>query len=375
MEQNPLKELGRLGQSVWLDYISRELISGGGLRRLIDEDGLCGMTSNPAIFEKAINGSSVYEADIRALAQRGKDVQAIYEELALGDVRAAAEVFAPVHHSSGGLDGYVSLEVDPRLAHDAAGTIAEGRRLWAALDRPNVFVKVPATKEGIAAIRALIAEGININVTLLFGIPRYREVIEAYLGGLEERKAAGKPVGSVRSVASFFVSRIDTLVDQMLEGMIAAGGPEKELAASLRGQVAIDSAKVAYLIWKEAFKGQRFGRLGAQTQRLLWASTSTKNPAYSPVKYVEALIGPETVNTMPLETIEAYRAQGQPRSRLELDQAEAGWALRRLAELGIGIDEVTQKLEDEGVDKFIKPFAALLGSIEKAAARAAHPVA
>ncbi len=374
MNDNPLKELGKLGQSVWLDYISRDLIAGGTLRRLIDEDGLRGMTSNPAIFEKAINGGKVYEQDMRALAASGKKVMAIYEDLAINDVRSAAEVFRPVFDSTKGLDGYVSLEVDPRLAHDAQATIAEGRRLWSVLDRPNVFVKVPATAEGLVAIKSLISDGININVTLLFGLPRYREVIIAYLEGLEARKAAGRPVSSIRSVASFFVSRIDTLIDQKLETLIASGGPDAELAATLRGQVAVDSAKVAYLIWKEAFGSERFGRLGAQTQRLLWASTSTKNPAYSPVKYVEALIGPETVNTMPLETIEAYRAHGQPRSRLELDSAEAGWALRRLAEIGIDIDEATAQLETEGVEKFMKPFEALLGSIEKATARAAHPV-
>jgi transaldolase len=375
MNDNPLKELGKLGQSVWLDYISRELIAGGALKRLIEEDGLRGMTSNPAIFEKAISGSPVYDGEIRALAGQGKDVAAIYEALALGDVRSAADVFRPVHGSSGGLDGYVSLEVDPRLARDADATIADGRRLWAALDRPNVFIKVPATREGLKAIRTLTAEGINVNVTLLFGVPRYREVVEAYLAGLEARKAAGKPVSSIRSVASFFVSRIDTLVDQMLEGIIASGGPESELAASLRGQVAVDSAKVAYLHFKDAFGSPRFRKLGAQAQRLLWASTSTKNPAYSPIKYVEALIGPDTVNTMPLETIEAYRAHGQPRSRLEQGEAEAGWALRRIAELGMDIDAITQKLEDEGVEKFVKPFAALFGAIEKAAARESHPVA
>ena len=366
MEENNLKQLGTLGQSIWLDYISRELITGGELQRLIREDGLRGMTSNPSLFEKAIVDSQDYDADIRTMAIAGKDSKAIYEALSLQDVQSAADIFRPVYEETDGIDGYVSLEVSPHLAHDAQGTIAEARRLWAALDRPNVFIKVPSTTEGLEAIRQLISEGINVNVTLLFGLTRYRQVAQAYIAGIEERLAQEKPVHGVVSVASLFVSRIDAVVDPMLEKIIAQGGSQAQLAKAARGQVAIASAKAAYQIYKEIFGSESFTKLmsrGARVQRLLWASTGTKNPDYSDVKYIEALIGTNTVNTAPIKTLDAYRDHGEPSARLEQDVAEALHVLQSLPGLGINIDEVTQQLEDEGVEKFNKPFDHLLEAI------------
>ena len=366
MKENPVRELGKLGQSIWIDYIRRDLITSGSLTRLIEDDGLRGMTSNPAIFEKAIAGSTVYDEEIRDLARKGNDVMTILEELTLHDVRSAADEFRQVYAASGGRDGYVSLEINPHLAHDTRASIDEGRRLWEALDRPNVFIKVPATIEGLPVIRQLISEGINVNVTLLFDVPRYRGVAAAYIEGLEARLAAGKDLHSVASVASFFVSRIDSLVDQQLKGIVARNEAQAVAAQSLLGQVAIDNARSAYLTYKATFSEERFRRLeakGARTQRVLWASTSTKDPSYSDVKYVEALIGPETVNTMPVETIDAYRDHGHPAARLESERSNTGWALRRLAEVGIDMEAVARRLEDEGVEKFNKPFDSLLDTL------------
>ena len=369
MKDNPLRKLGTLGQSIWLDYIRRDLIASNELRRLIEEDGLRGMTSNPSIFEKAIAGSHDYDEDIRAMVLEGKGVKAIYEALSQRDVQSAADEFRPLYDKTEGMDGYVSLEVNPHLAHDTKSTMEEARRLWAALDRPNVFIKVPATVEGLPVIRQLISEGININVTLLFGIPRYQQVVEAYLAGVEARAAQAKPVKAVASVASFFVSRIDSMVDPLLEKRIAQGGEGADLAKMLHGQVAIASAKAAYQIYKEIFNSDRFRKLadkGALTQRLLWASTGTKNPEYSDVKYVEALIGRDTVDTVPVETLDAYRDHGEPRIRIEQEVAKAGRMLDRLPELEINIDNVTQQLEDEGVEKFSKSFDKLMATLEKA---------
>jgi transaldolase len=368
MKDNPLKQLGTLGQSLWLDYIRRDLIVSGELRRLIEEDGLRGMTSNPSIFEKAIVESHDYDEDIRAMVLEGKSVKAIYEALSQRDVQSAADEFRPVYDLTDGRDGYVSLEVNPHLAHDTKGTLEEARRLWAALNRPNVFIKVPATADGLPAIRQLISEGINVNVTLLFGLPRYRQVAEAYIAGIEARAAQGKAVKHVASVASFFVSRIDTLVDPLLDKLIAQGSEQAELAKKVHGQVAVASAKAAYQIYKEVFGSDRFKKLadrGARVQRLLWASTSTKNPDYSDVKYVESLIGPDTVDTAPIETLDAYRDHGDPKARLEQDVEEAGWVLERLPELGISIGKVTQQLEDEGVEKFDEPFDQLMETLAK----------
>lgn len=368
MKENHLKQLGTLGQSIWLDYIRRDLITGGELRRLIEEDGLQGMTSNPSIFEKAIAGSHNYDEDIRTMALDGKDCKAIYEALSQCDVQGAADEFRTVYDKTDGKDGYVSLEVNPHLAYDTNGTITEARRLWTALNRSNVFIKVPATTEGLQAIQQLISEGININVTLLFGLPRYRQVAEAYITGIEARLAQGKSVKYVASVASFFVSRIDVLLDPLLEKIIAQGGDKLQLTNQVHGKIAIASAKVAYQIYHEIFSTDRFKKLadqGARSQRLLWASTSKKNPKYNDVKYVEALIGVDTVDTIPVETLNAYRDHGKPKVRLEQDIEEAKNILQRLPALGINIDKVTQQLEEEGVEKFNHPFDKLMETLVK----------
>ena len=368
MKNNPVRQLETLGQSIWLDYIRRDLIAGGGLRRLIEEDGLRGMTSNPSIFEKAIADSHDYDADIRSMALEGKGAMAIYEAISQRDVQSAADAFRPLYDGTDGKDGYVSLEVNPHLAHDTHGTLQEARRLWGALNRPNVFIKVPATTEGLPAIRQLISEGINVNVTLLFGLPRYRQAAEAYIAGIEARSNQGKPVKHVASVASFFVSRIDTLVNPMLEAIISQGGKAADVAKDALGQVAVASAKMAYQIYKEIFDSDRFKSLASQgvgVQRLLWASTGAKNPDFSDVKYVEALIGPDTVNTAPVETIDAYRDHGDPQARLEQDMFEAARVLSLLPELGISLDTVTQQLEDEGVAKFNQPFDKLMEILAK----------
>ena len=368
MNSNRLTDLATLGQSIWLDYIRRDLITSGKLRHLIEVDGLRGMTSNPAIFEKAIVESHDYDDDVRTLTVEGKGAEAIYERLSQRDVQSAADEFRPLYEKTDGREGYVSLEVNPHLAYDTNGTLAEARRLWVALDRPNVFIKVPATAEGLPVIQQLVSEGINVNVTLLFGLPRYRQVVEAYIAGLDARAAEGKPLEHVASVASFFVSRIDALVDPLLEKAGAAGGKEAYLARKLHGQVAIASAKAAHQIFKEIFGRDRFERLasqGARAQRLVWASTSTKNPNYSDVKYVEALIGPDTINTVPLETLEAYRDHGDARAQLERDVKEAHRVLEQLRQLGIDLDKLTRQLEEEGVEKFVAPFDKLMETLTK----------
>lgn len=365
-KDNPLVEIEKFGQSIWLDYIKRDLIVTGKLKKLIENDGLKGMTSNPAIFENAFAKSDDYVKDIKNLATQGHDLNAIYTNLSERDVGDAADVFRSVYDKTDGKDGYVSLEVNPHLAHDTEGTLAEAHKLWKDLDRPNVLIKVPATKEGLPAIKQLISEGINVNVTLLFGVPRYQEVAEAYISGLEERAAKGLPIDHIASVASFFLSRIDVMVDPMLEKL----KDSNPLAKDLHGEVAIASAKAAYHVFAQMFNSDRFKALeskGARVQRLLWASTSTKNPAYSDVKYVEALIGDDTVNTVPVETFDAYRDHGQPASRLTDSCDGLVDKFHRLNELGINIDEVTQKLEDEGVDKFNKAFDQLFEALKKSA--------
>jgi len=367
LKENPLLKLKSYGQSIWLDFIRRGMITSGELQRLIAEDGLSGVTANPSIFEKAIDGSHDYDDAIRQLAGQARRALEIYETLAVEDVRAAADLFRPVYEATGGRDGFVSLEVSPRLAYDIVGTLREARRFWAALDRPNVLIKVPATEEGLPAIRQLTAEGINVNVTLLFGLPRYRQVAEAYLGGLEERAKKGQPLDGISSVASFFLSRIDVLLDPRLEKIMQADGHAK-LAATLHGQVASASAKIAYQIYREVFESERFRALagrGAKSQRVLWASTSTKNPAYSDVKYVEPLIGPDTINTMPLETLEAYRDHGRPALTLEKDVPAAYQVLELLSEVGIDLDRATQQLEDEGVRKFDDALTSLLQTLSQ----------
>ena len=360
MRANPLRELGKLGQSVWLDFIDRDLLTGGGLDRLIDEDGVAGLTSNPTIFERAIGRSHAYDGSIRA--GLSADARSLYEGIALEDVRAAADRFASLYRESDGRDGYVSLEVSPHLAQDTEATVHEARRLWSAFDRPNAMIKVPATAAGLPAIQQLIETGININVTLLFGLDRYREVVDAFLAGLESRTASGKPIDRVASVASFFVSRIDTLVDRLLDASAS------ESARAIRGQAAIASARLAYQHYKQWTAWPRWRRLrerGARTQRLLWASTSTKDPAYSDIKYIEALIGPETVVTVPPETLTAYRREGHPAPRLENDLLEAVALPDALGRCNIRLDAIAAQLEREGVQKFKEPFDALLAALER----------
>ena len=370
MHSNPLAEIQQFGQSIWLDFLHRRILDSGELKRLIEEDNIRGVTSNPAIFQKAIGDSDVYDEEIRRLAVKGKSADEIYETLVVGDIQMAADLLRQMYDKSEGAHGFISLEVNPHLAHKTEESITEARKYWSLLDRPNVLIKIPATQEGLPAISTLISEGINVNVTLLFGLPRYRKVAEAYISGLEEREARGKPLANISSVASFFLSRIDVLVDPLLKKKRDAGGREGELAGSLIGKVAVASAKKAYQIYNELFTSERFLRLadkGARTQRVLWASTSTKNPDYSDIKYVEPLIGPETVNTMPEETLDAYRDHGNPAARLEEDLDKSEKVLADLAAVGIDIDRVTQQLEDEGVEKFNRPFDKLLQSIEQRA--------
>ena len=368
MKDNPLLKLEAFGQSIWMDFIRRGTISSGELKQLIEEDGVSGMTSNPSIFEKAIAGSHDYDAAIRKLALERKSVDQIYADLTVEDIQRSADLFRPVYDRLDGSDGFVSLEVSPYLARDTDKTIADARQLWASVARPNVMIKVPATIEGLPAIQRLIAEGINVNITLLFGLSRYRQVAEAYIAGLETLAAKGKPLKSVASVASFFLSRIDVLLDPMLEKTMAINKSKADLAATFHGEVAILSAKEAYQIYQEIFDSERFGKLkaqGARTQRLLWASTSTKNPAYSDLKYVEALIGPETVDTVPLETLAAYRERGKPASRLTSEAVKASGTLRRLCEVGIDLDAAAQQLEDEGIEKFAKAFDQMMNTLEE----------
>ncbi|HEU0106268.1 MAG TPA: transaldolase [Vicinamibacteria bacterium] len=369
MTSNALKKLAELGQSVWYDYIRRDLYQGGELQRLIQEDGLSGMTSNPTIFQKAIAETGLYDDAIRRLSGRGLAAGPLFEALEVEDVRAAADVFRPVFEGAGGGDGFVSIEVNPALTHDTSGTIDEARRLWQACDRPNVMVKIPGTSEGIAAIRACLAEGININITLLFSVARHREVMEAYLSAMEQRVAAHQPADRIRSVASFFVSRVDTLVDRKLDTM-ASGGPEERRprARALRGKIGIANARLAYEAFEQTFAGPRWAALaakGVRRQRPLWASTSTKDPAYPPLYYVEALVAPDSVDTLPPETYALYRKEGKPQVRIHDDLAGAREAFRELAALGIEASAVGDELEKEGEQKFVASFEQVVKAVEE----------
>ena len=373
MSTNPLIELTKLGQSIWNDNIERKLITSGELKRLIDEDGLSGVTSNPAIFEKAIAGSDLYADQLRELATEGKSPMEIYEALAIRDIQMTADTLKEVYDRTGGTDGFVSLECSPLLANDTAGTIEEARRLWGLLDRNNVMIKIPGTQAGMPAIEQCIFEGININITLLFSLQAYEQTMEAYIRGLERRADENKPITNISSVASFFVSRIDTAVDKELERRIEQATDEAEKAKlqSLLGRIAIANAKVAYQRYKKIFHGERFAALkqnGAQVQRPLWASTSTKNPVYPDVYYVEALMGPETVDTLPPATIVAFRDHGRPRVTIETNMDEERTVLTRLEEVGISLDQVTAHVLADGVRLFVEPFAKLLKTIESRAA-------
>jgi transaldolase len=366
--KNPLLKVQGFGQSIWLDYIRRDMLESGELQQLVDEDGLRGVTSNPSIFYKAMAGSDDYTSAINSLALDGKTEIEIYEALAFADIQETADVFRPLYDSSDGRHGFVSLEVSPHLARQTRETIEQARDYWHAVNRPNALIKVPATREGLPAIRQLISEGINVNVTLLFGLERYREVAEAYISGLEDRLRSGQSVVGIASVASFFLSRIDVLVDSMLEQAANKGGDKARAAGSLRGEVAIASAKIAYQIYKEMFSSDRFQKLlaqGARPQRVLWASTSTKTPEYSDVKYVEALIGPDTVNTLPMETLSAYRDHGNAAPRLEENMDKARQVLEQLSQVGIELKKVTQQLVEEGIEKFNNPFDKLMEELKR----------
>lgn len=326
---------------------------------MIDEDGVSGVTSNPSIFEKAIYSSSDYDEDISVLSRKKKNNDDIFFGLAVKDIQRAADIFKTVFEKANGEDGFVSLEVSPHLAYDTEGTIKQARELWKSVDRKNVMIKIPATAEGIPAIHQCISEGININITLLFGLPRYKQVVDAYLSGLEDRVKANQPINNIASVASFFLSRIDVLIDPLLE--------EKSLL-DLKGEVAIASAKKAYEIYKNIFNSERFKKLeakGAKKQHVLWASTSTKDPSFSDVKYIEALIGPETINTIPVETLKAFNDHGKPGNNLENDMDKATSVLTQLNARGINIDAITQKLEDEGIEKFNTAYDKLLKAIDQ----------
>jgi transaldolase len=363
-----LQQLSDQGVAVWVDSIARDWIQKGELRRLRDQFQVVGVTSNPTIFQKAMGEGSFYDEDIARLARDGRDAGAIFEALALDDIRAAARELEPVWERTGGVDGRVSFEVPPDIADDTEATIRDTRRLFDALAVPNVFIKIPATAAGVPAIRASVAAGINVNVTLIFSIQRYREVIEAYLSGLEELAEAGGDLTEMASVASFFVSRVDTMVDKELQELVDKGGSQAEQARARLGTAAIDNAKLAYEVFEQAFRGPRWeelARQGARVQRPLWASTSTKNPEYRDVLYVEELVARDTVDTMPLETIEAFADHGEVRgqtAREGLDRAHRLWS--DLAELGIDEDEIGRRLEREGVEKFADSYNAAVETIE-----------
>ena len=367
MPQNPLLTLQEFGQSMWLDSISRQIIR-DALQPLIARDGLRGITSNPTIFEKAVAGSRDYDELIRALASEGRRDAEIMDALVVEDIQRTCDALRPVYDRLRGQDGFVSIEVSPALAYDAPGTLDEARRLWQWVNRPNLFVKIPGTEPGLSAIEAATSEGISVNITLLFAVSRYEQVVEAYLRGLERRVQAHQPIDRIQSVASFFVSRVDTVVDQQLETKAKAASDAKarQHIESLYGQAAIANAKLAYRSFKQLHGSARFLKLktsGANAQRVLWASTSTKNPRYRDVIYVEELIGPHTVNTMPAATIDAFRDHGRARASLEEDVRGAEERVRQLQTLGIDLARITRELETDGVKKFSDSMASLLREI------------
>jgi transaldolase len=371
--QNALLGLQKYGQSVWLDYIRRNIILNGDLQKLIDQDGLRGITSNPSIFEKAIAGSNDYTDLLTELGKQGLPTGQIYERIVVRDIQDSADKLLPVYKSTNRRDGYVSLEVSPTLARDTQGTIEEARRLWKAVNRPNIMIKVPGTPEGVEPVRQLTSEGLNINITLLFAQEAYIAVAEAYLDGLEAALKAGKDISGIASVASFFVSRIDTLVDSNIDERLKnAKGADAQLLDSLRGKVAIANAKQAYRYYQKMIETPRWKALaakGAQSQRLLWASTSTKNPKYRDVLYIEELIGPDTVNTVPPATMDAFRAHGVLRRTLDTDLAAADKTMSDLDKAGISIKQVTGKLLDDAIKLFDDAFAQLHQVVDQKRAR------
>jgi transaldolase len=367
MATNRLEQLHDVGQSIWLDSIDRRMLHDGELERRIREDALTGMTSNPTIFQKALSSGESYDEQLLA-AEQGLSPMQLFELVEATDVRDACDLFAGVFSSTRGADGYVSIEVSPGVSHSADATYEEACRLWKAVDRPNVMVKVPGTEEGAVAVRRLIGSGVNVNITLLFAIQAHARVIEAYLAGLEDRLKANQPIDGIASVASFFVSRVDTEIDKRLDALIAkAPAPEKERLQMLKGRAAIANAKLAYKLFKEKFSGPRWEALakhGARVQRPLWASTSTKNPAYRDVMYVEELIGPDTVDTMPPATIDAFRDHGVVERTVDKKVAAAQGLLKEIEAVGISLDDVTAKLLKDGIESFQKSFDDLLGGIE-----------
>ena len=362
-----LERLGAAGQAVWLDFVDRGFLKEGGLRKLIEEDGATGVTSNPSIFEKAMGHGEAYDAGFRALLGKGEaTADDLYENEAVADIMAAAADLRPVYDRLGGRDGYVSLEVSPTLAEDTAETITDAHRLWDRVDAPNLMIKVPGTKAGAAAIRRLIADGLNINVTLLFAIDAYKAVAEAYMAGLEERVARGEPIDRIASVASFFVSRIDTQIDKKIDARVADGDPETDALKALRGKVAIANAKLAYAWYREMIAGDRWQALaakGAMPQRLLWASTGVKDPAYPDTLYIDTLIGPDTVNTMPPKTMDAFRDHGTVAETLTTGVEDARAVLAEAERLGLDLDGIAAMLVEDGVKQFSDAAEALLKAV------------
>lgn len=371
MAENPLRKLAELGQSVWYDNIHREMLRSGELARMVEEDGLKGVTSNPTIFDKAITGGAEYHGDLQELIAAHPDWHArdYFYALAKDDIRAAADVLSGVYETTDGQDGFVSLEVSPDLARDTEKSVEEARKLFAQVDRPNVLIKIPATREGLPAIERLIADGISVNVTLLFSVERYVEVVEAYLRGLEARKERGHPLHNVVSVASFFVSRVDTLLDKLIEERAKTSQePDRERLLALRGKLAVANAKLAYLRFRELFGGEEFAALaaeGANVQRLLWASTGTKNPEYSDVLYLESLIGPDTINTVPPATYAAFKDHGRVALTLEQELDTAPALLEEVSRRGIDLPAAMRQLEEEGVKAFADSFDSLLQHIDE----------
>lgn len=366
--ESPILHLKDYGQSVWMDNLSRDILQSGELNQLIESRDVHGITSNPAIFEKAIAGNAIYDADIEAGIRAGKSIEEIYESLVFADIRSACDVLMSVYTASNGLDGYVSLEVPPSLARDAESTLREARRYYAAIDRPNLMIKIPGTSEGLPAVEGAIRDGISVNVTLLFSVQSYVDCAWAYIRGLEGRLEDGNDISQVASVASFFLSRIDTKVDDLIDEKLKGidNASQRDRLAAVKGKVAIANAKLAYQEYKEIIASDRWQALaakGAQVQRLLWASTSTKNPEYSDVMYVDELIGPDTVNTLPPNTIEACADHCDVANRIETQVDEARQLIASLPELGIDLDQVMDELLAEGIDKFVKPFDQLMDSL------------
>jgi transaldolase len=370
---NHLLEIKDYGQSIWMDNLTRDLIESGELQRMIDERGIRGITSNPAIFEKAIAGNAIYDADIEAGVRAGKSLQEIYESLVFDDIRHACDIFRPIYEESGGLDGYISIEVPPNIADDTQKTIDEARRYYREIDRPNVMIKIPGTAEGLPAVEQVIRDGINVNVTLLFSVNSYIETAWAYIRGLEGRVADGQDISKIASVASFFLSRIDSNIDGQIEAQLKAGVDRLEKEAKLRavlGKVAIANAKIAYQKYKEIIQSDRWQALAAKdanVQRLLWASTGTKNPNYSDVMYVDELVGPETVNTLPPSTIEACADHCEVANRIESDIDHAYNLIESLKDpdININLDQVMDDLLKDGLDKFVQPFNSLMEALSE----------